>query len=145
MPEITDDELEVFEGYKRLGSVEEISSVINERLDMLRNTAVNLAATTLGYKPNVLAKLAGDLEIKIENDKAYILEGDTQHELAEYAEKNWGDFLPSLVAKEEVKPSGVSYVPQSAVQREAKSSGKKQAVSYIMQRYGWALGSEPVK
>lgn len=145
MPEISEQDLELFEQYKQIGSIEDISSTLNERAEMVRNNAITFAAENLGYKPNVLAKLAKGLEIKVNGDKAYIVEGDQEHELGKYAEENWEDFIPSLTATAESKPNGVSYVSQSAVNREAKRSGKKQAVNYVLQRYGWVLGNESVK
>lgn len=145
MPEITDEDLELFEQYKQIGSIDEISTTLNERAEMVRNNAITFAADNLGYKPNVLAKLAKGLDIKVVENKAYIVDGEEEFELGKYAEENWEDFLPSLTATEGDKPKGVSYVSQSAVNREAKKSGKKQAVNYVLQRYGWVLGNESVK
>jgi hypothetical protein len=145
MPEITDEEYQRLEAYKAFGSPDEINTVLTERSEMVRANALTFAAETLGFKPNVLSKLAKGLEIKVEDNKAFIVDGEEKHDLADYAKENWEDFMPSLTATTETKPSGVSYVSQSAVNREAKKSGKKATVNYVLQRYGWVLGNDSVK
>ena len=146
MPEISEQDLELFETYKSMGDPQTITEVLQERDKMKRTNAVTFAADLLGYKANVLERLAKDNDIIVQDNKAYIKDGEEEFELSKYAEEKWGDFLPSLKAEQPKTSEGVSYIPQTAMAREARGkNGKKAAVNYIMQKYGWVLGNDSVK
>jgi len=146
MPEISEQDLELLETYKKIGAPDSIAEVLDERDKMKRTNTITFAADLLGYKANVLEKLAKDNDIIVQDSKAYIRDGEEEVELSKYAEEKWGDFLPSLKAEQPRTTESISYIPQTSVSREAKGkNGKKAAVNYIMQKYGWVLGNDSVK
>jgi hypothetical protein len=143
MPEITQEDFELLEAYKKLGDPEDLAEAVGERDSIKRTGAVQMAAQLLGYKPSVLDRLAAGMEISVRDEKAFIKDGDTEKELSDYADENWKEFLPSLKAEESSsKPKGVSYVPQSATGRSASKNTKKGTTDFIKQKYGWVFQKE---
>lgn len=145
MPEITEQEFEIFKEYQDLGTPTEISDAIGELSSVKRTNAINDAARLNGYKTKVLDKLAKDVEIYVDGEKAYAKKDGEEMPLADFAEQEWGDFLSSLKEDQQDK-SQVAYIPQSARERESgtKNVGKKMANNYITQKYGAVLKTESV-
>lgn len=141
MPEITEQELEIFNEYQKLGTPQEVFAALGERETMKRSNSISEAARLLGYKAKVLDKLAKDVEVYVEGDKAYVKVDGVETPLQEFAEQEWGDFLPSLKEEANSNRPQVPYIAQSAQERESgtKNAGKKFASNYITQRYGSVL------
>lgn len=130
MPEITEEELETFNKYKELGDVDAISNELSAKQTLERENIVSKVAELTGFKPSVLSKLASDVEFEVREGKAYV--GDKTVE--EYADENWGDFLPSL--KEEVKNNGVNFVRQATRPNENKVKLGAGVTGYLKSIYG---------
>ncbi len=144
MPEITQEDLELLENYKKLGSLSELSE---RELD----GQLSFASEKSGFKKNVLKRLLATLpdgyNLVASNEGAVIATPEGDVELTKYAEEEWSDFLPSLKADpvSSTDHKRVPFVPTTASQREVvKNSSKKQIDSYINAQYGWALKSESV-
>ena len=107
MPEITEQELEMLKEYQKMGTPQDIDKALGEGDQIKRTHAISEASNLHGFKPNVLSKLAKDVEIFIDGDKAYVKHDGQETLLQDYAEQEWADFLPSLKANEEEKRPGV--------------------------------------
>lgn len=130
MPEITQEELDLFNKYKELGDVDAVTSELSAKQQMERTNVINEVAQLSGYKPNVLAQLGQELTFEVKEGKAYV--GDKTVE--EYAQENWADFLPSLKAEEQ--KNGVSFVKQPTKPLENKSNISTPVISYLKNIYG---------
>lgn len=144
MPEITDEEMQEFQQYRRIGTVQDLQKGVFER-----------AAHAAGFNSGPLERLFSTLPqdqftlVMGEDGKPMVKEGELDPvPLKQFAEEEWSDFLPSLKAdrKDRQSTQTVQYVRQAGEQREvtAKSVGKKLADSYIMQKYGAVLKSDTV-
>lgn len=116
MPEITQEELDLFNTYKNIGEPEQIAEQLNEKVSLERENTLKEVASLSGYKPNVLAKLSEGLDVKVEDGVAYV--GDVA--IQEYATENWSDFIPSLT--EDASPKGVNFVRQPNKASDGKRS-----------------------
>jgi hypothetical protein len=146
MPEITQEEFDLLESYKKLGEPEHIVDAISERNTIKRQGAIAIAAQLYSYKPTVLDKLAKDLEISVKEDAAYVVIDGAETKLDDYANENWSDFIPSLKAEEGDKGNkGATYIVQAAGNRGGSvKKNKKSATDFIMQKYGWVLSNDSV-
>ncbi len=136
MPEISDEEYAVYQKLQQLGNVEDISKQLTEYRKMQRALAVEDAARIAGYNPKALGKLIGDLEFSVketENGKqAFILQGEEEVSLQDYAEQEWSDFLPALTINSATtveKDKNVRYIPQ----RPSNGSKRKDPPSVVEQ------------
>lgn len=138
MPEISQEELELLERYKQLGTVDQVSGSLAGLQQMMHNQTINEAAKACGFKPQVLAKLSGGLDIAIKDNKPFVKAKDgTEVELSKYAEAEWGDFLPSLKAEPAAQTQQfMPFVPQPAKGVETKPTSVKLAKAYITRTYG---------
>lgn len=135
MPEITDDEMALFESYKELGKIEDITSALEEGETNRRSQIEAEVASTMGWKPSVLKKLASGIELFMKKDKPFVKDGDKETPLEEYADENWEDFLPSLKAAGEKQT--VPFVRQPTKEKEAeKNQGAKLVNAHIQRTYG---------
>lgn len=141
MPEITQEEFELFEQYKQLGSIQDL---VAKQVD----TTVTFAAEKTGFKKSVLQRLLrtlpDDYNLVTSEDGVFVNTPEGEVELSEFANQEWAEFMPSLKAQEERKP--VPHVRQTAEARETtqKNVGKKIADNFIKQTYGWALKTDTV-
>jgi hypothetical protein len=106
---------EALERYRKLGKADDLSKALEEggqakqrAAQMERAEQVRTVAEAAGFNASVLAKLAGDLQFEIKDEKvgardvktAYVVprEGEEGQpaKLADYATKVWADFLPAL-------------------------------------------------
>jgi hypothetical protein len=124
---LTGDDVARWQAYTQLGQPTELqqrieagTTAIQERDSLRRDTAIRQAADVAGYKPSVLARLAGDIPITIrdnngQNEVVVTVDGkDVQ--LTVYAEQHWADFLPALTAQSQgtqQQRAGVPFVPQA--------------------------------
>ncbi len=136
MPEISDEEYAAYKAFQQLGNVEDISKQLSEYRKMQRALAVEDAARVTGYNPKALGKLIGDLEFSVketENGKqAFILQGEEEVSLQDYAEQEWSDFLPALTINSATtveKDKNVRYIPQ----RSSNGSKRKDPPSVVEQ------------
>ncbi len=137
MPEITQEEFDMLEKYKQLGTVEKVSGTLAGFQQMARSQTVNEAARICGFKPQVLDKLSSGLEIGIKDNTAFVKAQDgTEISLSDFAEAEWKDFMPSLKAEPAQTQQFVAYVPQPAKGMESKPTGVKLVKSYIARTYG---------
>jgi hypothetical protein len=130
MPEISEQEHELFNTYRALGEPEQIQALLQERENLRTQTLINDAAQATGFKPSVLAKLVDGLEVKVDNGKAYV--GDVPME--DYANEHWTDFLPSL--KSESTSNGLPFVKQPTIPNNGKVDRNREVTNYLSALYG---------
>lgn len=126
---------QAWQAYKALGTHEEVKQAIEQRgqlqgqLDSLsRESVLRDAAAAAGYKFSVLqdrdkvARIDGKQlsyavrEVEKDGKKApvaFVKDGDTEKPLAEYAQEQWAEFLPSLVQGTQ-QANGTPYPAQHA-------------------------------
>ena len=140
MPEITQEEFDLLERYKQLGTVEQVSGSLAGLQRMMHTQVINEAAKACGFKPQVLAKLSGGLDIAIKDNKPFVRAKDgTETELGTYAESEWKDFMPSLKEGTVANVQSVQtmpFVPQPMKSIESKPNSLKLAKAYITRTYG---------
>lgn len=137
MPEITQEEFELFQNYKKIGTLEEIGGTLAGFQQIARSHTINEAARISGFKPQVLERLSHGLDISVKNDKAFVKAKDgTETSLSEFADNEWKDFIPSLKAETQQQHQTVAFVPQPAKGIESKPTSLKLARSYITRTYG---------
>jgi hypothetical protein len=95
------------------------SDAVTQRLTAAEQAAAELAtlqqterlraiADAAGYRPTVLQRLATGLALELRDGRPVVVEGETATPLATYAEREWADFLPSLLKTE----PGAAFVRQ---------------------------------
>lgn len=137
MPEITQEELDLLENYKKLGTVDAINGTLAGFQQMTRTQTVNEAARLAGFKPQVLDKLSGGLELSVKDNNAFVRTKDGEVALSQYAESEWKDFMPSLKAEVQTQPQQqVAFIPQPVKGIDSKPTSLKLAKSYITRTYG---------
>lgn len=106
----------LLESYRALGKPEDVKKALGEaqgataELGKLRRAdQLRAAADAAGFKASVLTALAADLDIQTEPTKegkplVYVVRGDEKIALADYAQKEWADFLPALTQAALVAP-----------------------------------------
>jgi len=135
MPEITQEELDLLNQYKGLGTPEEITGEMEEKQQLAHTSLVVDAASAYGFKFSVLERLVNGLDLKMVDGKAFI--GDKPIE--DYANENWQDFLPSLKREEDNKR--IKFVQQSRAVDQPKPQFKDVASRYIKSTYAAAKAS----
>jgi hypothetical protein len=101
------DQAALWQTYQQLGAPDALKQQMQAAQAGLRLQQITEVATVAGYKPTVLAQLAGDLAVEVrevevggqKSKQAVVKVGDAVTPLADYATANWGDFLPSLTAQ----------------------------------------------
>lgn len=105
------EEATAYDAYAALGKPDEVKRTLEasatattELAKLKRAETIRSAADVVGYKPAVLAQLAGDLEIQTKDGKdgkpaAVVVVDQKETPLADYAKAHWEDFLPSLAPK----------------------------------------------
>ncbi|MEH2102557.1 MAG: hypothetical protein V7K76_22960 [Nostoc sp.] len=74
-----------------------LTALESEKQTLARSLGVTEAATLAGAQPKVLQTLLrDDHQIVVENDKVFVVQGETRSELREYADANWKAFVPAL-------------------------------------------------
>lgn len=129
MPEITDQDLELFEKYKQLGSPDELGEVKQERDRVVRQFLINEAAERNGYDARVLEKLTNDLDLEVIDNEIHVVREGSPVKVTEFAEANWDTFMPVLKPEngEARKSIKVPYVAQAPATLGPSSSIKKPA------------------
>lgn len=131
MPEITDAELEEFNKYKQLGTVDDVTTNIGRLSTLERESVINEAAQIAGFKPSVLSRIAADVTIEVKDGKAVV--GDT--DLGDYAQEHWEDFLPSLKATESQTKQAVPFVRQPSKTANEVNQSKAVVTNFLKQTY----------
>jgi hypothetical protein len=104
-----------WQAYQALGEPD----AVTQRLTAAEQAAAELAtlqqaerlrtsADAAGYRPTVLQRLAAGLALDLRDSGPVVLDGETAIPLATYAEREWADFLPSLLKTE----PGTAFVRQ---------------------------------
>lgn len=114
---LTPEDANAFEAYRQLGAPDEVAQKIARlEADVFstgRAVRVQQAASVLGFDADVLSSLArGDdgrqLDVVVKDEEAqqdgkqvtvkvpYLVVGDEQVKVADYAERHWSKFMPSL-------------------------------------------------
>lgn len=105
---VAEADANALEAYKALGEPAALKQALDARQAaeaklsaLTRQEAIRAAAEASGFKPSVLATLAGSLEIQTKPSEdgtpvAVVVADGTETPLAAYAEKAWADFLPAL-------------------------------------------------
>lgn len=107
------DEAAAWAAYRELGAPAEVKgrldqfgNVQGELTGLKRDATLREVAEVAGYKPAVLARLGADLEYVVRDatedgkpvKRAFVVTDKGERPLVEYAEQQWGDFLPALTA-----------------------------------------------
>jgi hypothetical protein len=108
------DDAKALEAYRALGGVDDLKTSITNLATMRKNELLREAAEAHKFKPQVLQRLAADLDITVKEtgdgkDRrkvAYVKDGDKELSLDKYAEREWSDFMPSLSAGEQQQQRG---------------------------------------
>lgn len=108
---LTPDEAAEYSAYVAFGKPADVKKAIDsasgataELASLKREKQLRAAAEAAGYKASVLTTLAGDLDIQTEakdgKTLVYVVKDGEKTALADYATKEWADFLPSLEMKQ---------------------------------------------
>lgn len=132
---ITAEEAKAFEAYKKLGKPEELETARTEIDTLKRGLLLDKAAALLEYRPGVLKKLADGLQISLREETVdgkvvetpIVTEGDKAISLKEFAEKNWPDFIPALLAADSKTPPVSTFIKQPGTGSGAKPISLVQA------------------
>ena len=135
-----------WQAYQQLGAPDALTQQLQaaetarqQLAGLQRSQLIRDVADAAGYKPAVLARLAGDTlafavrETTVDGKVAktvVVTDGDTEQPLADYAKTQWADFLPSLTAAAP-PPAGTGFVPQAP----AGAQGAPDAVAAAIGRY----------
>lgn len=104
------DEAAEYAAYLALGKPKDVKAALDtkgtaeqELTALKREKLLSKAAEAAGFKASVLERLAGDLQIELEakdgKPLVYVVKDGEKVALADYAEKEWADFLPALQQK----------------------------------------------
>lgn len=151
---IEPSELTAYEAYKTLGTPDEIKTKIangetaaSEAANLKRDTVIRDAASATGYNLPVLRDRVGTLSVQvreIETDgqktpTAFITDSaGKEHNLSEYAEKEWSVYLPALVASDGSESNdripatqSTQRIPNQGGSRNSVRNGTQAASSYM--------------
>lgn len=142
---LTKEEADAYDAYVALGKPDELKTKLDDGekaattlADRDKADAVRTAAEASGYKQTVLGdrlKADGLTEVptvrEVERDGkkvqvAYVKDAQgAEHELTEYAKKNWGDYLPALQvqASTTTNSGGTEFTQQDATSTTAGGGG----------------------
>lgn len=104
---LSKEEADEYGAYVALGKPADVKKAIDANGEasaklakLERDAQLRTAADAAGYKPSVLSTLAGDLDIQVEAKEGkplvYVVKDGEKIALADYAAKEWADFLPAL-------------------------------------------------
>lgn len=132
MPEISQEDLELFNKFKELGDPDAVAAALAERQTMARSQVISEAAGLVGFKPSVLAKVSEGVEIEVKDGVAMVGEKT----LEDYANENWTDFLPALKSEGQQQQNGVPFVrqPVKPVTKPANST-QAETRAYLKRTY----------
>ncbi len=145
MPEISDEEYATYQQFQQLGDFAEVQNQLNDYRKILKERNVSEAAKVSGFNEKALGKLLGEMDVTVkdtENGKqAFILQGEEEVSLQEYAEQEWSDFLPALaissattVEKDKDKRN-LAFIPQRPSGASKKKEPPSVVQSYIQRTY----------
>lgn len=140
-----------WDAYRKLGAPSDLQTAIAQRdqaqgdlAKLQRSAAIREAAEAAGYKASVLAGLdaqAGGLTYEMREQAgadgakakvAYVKAGESEAvPLAQYAEQQWGDFMPALVATQ----TGTAYPPQQQGANHLPQTPRDAANQYLARAY----------
>jgi hypothetical protein len=113
---LTAEEAKAYDAYAALGKPEDVKKALEANSEataklakLERSERLRAAAEAAGYKPSVLERLASDLTIEVRPVKdsaplVVVVADGQETALADYAEKEWKDFLPSLMQSSVLAP-----------------------------------------
>ncbi len=130
MPEITQEEFDLFEKYKGLGEVDDIESNLSEVPKMKFDSIIAKASELTGFNKRVLSKISQGLDLRVEDENVFV--GDKPIE--DYADEEWSDFLPSL--KGVNTKQSVNFVEQSNTGKKKVTTTRHIGVGLIKNLYG---------
>lgn len=130
MPEITQEELDLFERYKGLGDVEEVESNLSEVPKMKFESVITKASELTGFNKKVLSKISQGLDLKVEDGNVFV--GDKPIE--DYADEEWADFLPALKGINQKQT--VNFVEQSNTGKKKVTATRHIGVDLVKSLYG---------
>jgi hypothetical protein len=138
---LTGDDAAAYQAYQALGKPGDLTkrladgdAAITSTAQLERDALVAEAAAVAGYKPSVLKDRAGDLPLVVREvtedgkavKRAFVApQGQGEQELTAYAQAQWGDYLPALVASQAQPRQGIAYptTPGGGGQRPADPVG----------------------
>ena len=128
MPEISQQDLDLFERYKQLGEPDTLETSLAEKNQLERSTTLSAVANNKGYKVSVLEKLTEGLELTVDGENVMI----SGTPIEDYAQQNWGDFMPALQGAEVGDKKKIGFVaqptkpaPQNPIKNVAKDYIKR--------------------
>lgn len=147
---LTGDDAKAYEAYTALGKPDELATIKTERDTLATEVATTKKQSLLRdvaeiaeFKPAVLTRLGGDLDYVIKEvtegevtrKAAYVKTEQGEKPLTEYAQAQWGDFLPALTATGGTEQQGqrTQGVPFPAMQ--GSGGQKPQSESQVAQGY----------
>ena len=123
------EQAQAWQAYQQLGAAPDLQqrlaaaeTAAGELTALKRQALIGQVAEAAGYKPSVLARLAGEQlgfdvrEAQVDGKPVktvVVKDGDTEAPLADYATQQWADFLPALQAQQ-AAPQGTSFISQSS-------------------------------
>lgn len=137
MPEITQEELELFNKYRALGTLESVTS----SLVAAQEAELEAVATRAGFKPKTFRKLFQSLpegysivRDDLGNESVKTPKGEMS--LQKFAESEWEEFLPSLKVEEtEDKSAAAPKVTQFVRQPSERQGGGQSLVAKTVRQY----------
>jgi hypothetical protein len=110
------DQAAHWQAYQQLGEPDALTQRLTaaeqaaqELAGLRRAEQLRTVADAAGYRPSVLGRLAEGLALELRDGTPVVVTGDTVTPLADYAQREWAEFLPALA----VTPAGTSYVKQA--------------------------------
>ncbi|NCC94512.1 MAG: hypothetical protein EOM10_14750 [Opitutae bacterium] len=104
-----------WQAYQALGTPETLAEQLAQATkatatlaELQRAAHLRTIAEAAGYRPGVLQRLAADVTLELREGAAFVVSGETVTPLADYAAREWADFLPALQAPE----PGTAFVRQ---------------------------------
>ena len=94
---------------QRLTAAEQASA---ELVGLRRAESLRTVAEAAGYRPSVLNRLAEGLTLELRDGQPVVVTGDTATPLADYAQREWADFLPALTQQAQATGQGPAFVRQ---------------------------------
>ncbi len=130
MPEITQEELDLFNKYKELGDIAEVETNLSEVPKMRFDSVITKASELTGFNKKVLSKISQGLDLRVEDENVFV--GDKPIE--DYADEEWGDFLPAL--KGTNTKQTVNFVEQSNTGKKKVTTTRHIGVNLVKNLYG---------
>lgn len=158
---LSKEETAAYKEYKRLGSVADVKTWLDERRTLQSDLAKKAKDDTLrevaevtGFNLNVLRRVGSDLEYRVEeivdaqdtNKKTKLakvrstsqVNGQnvvTELDLTKYAQDNWSDLMPALTAvsgDNKQQQNGQRYIPQVGLNQQRQQDGSTSVAKSVL-------------